>query len=129
MDGEEADRHAGCHRGETAEDSGLRAARVQDLGPLASEESDQLDQAGEIAHRIDRPPDVLQRDETRSRSRRLLDERALPVGGEHDVVALGKRREERGHIGLGAADLGQGDHQEDSWTRGRARHGAERTEA
>ena len=72
VDREEADRHAGRRRGETAEDSRLRAARVQDLGPLPSEESDQLDQAGEIAHRIDRPPDVLQRDETRSRSGRLL---------------------------------------------------------
>ena len=125
VDREDADRHPGRRRSQPAEDACLRAARVQDLGPLAADERHELDEARGIPQRIDRPPDVPKRDEARSRAGGRLAERPLPVGGKHDLVSLGQPRQERGHVGLRAADLGQGDHQQHSWTPSRVRHGAE----
>ena len=128
VDGEETDRHPGRDCGEATEHSGLRAARVQYLRPLTAQERYELEQAGEISQWIDRPAYMPQGDEARADACRDIAERALAVGGEHDVVPLGDCREQRGHVGLSAAHLGQSDHQQDSWTRRRVRHGAERTE-
>jgi hypothetical protein len=79
--------------------------------------------------RVDRPPHVPQGNEACADGGRGSAQRPLAVCREHDLVAVGERREQRGHVGLSSAHLGQRDHEQHSWTRGRVRHGGERTEA
>ena len=58
-----------CERGrEPAEHAGLGAVRVEDVRPFAPQQADQLDEAREVAERIDRAPHVRQRDEPCARS-------------------------------------------------------------
>ena len=111
--GEDPDRHARDGRGESPEHAGLGAVRVNDVRSLAAKERDQLEQAAEIAPRAQRPPDMLERDGARSRSPRSLQERTGTVRRDDDVELLDEGGEQRGHVRLGSAGLGERDDDQD----------------
>ena len=119
---EDPDGDSGGERGQAPEHSGLRATRVEDVWPFAPYESNELDQAGEIAPRADRSPHVSQRYEASPGPRSGLSQGAFAVGGDRNVEALGQGGEERGHIGLGSADLRERDHDQHPWTPFCVRH-------
>src|SRR5439155_14132652 len=51
--GEDADRNSRENAGDPAEDAGLGAVRMQNLGPLPPTEPDQLDEPERITERVD----------------------------------------------------------------------------
>lgn len=85
---------------------------MEDVRPFATEESDELDEAGEVP-RTDRAPNVLQRDETNAVCRRGLADRPGPVRRNRDVEFTDECREQLDDVGLSPADLGERDQQQD----------------
>ena len=117
--GEDAHRHARQRGGDAAQDPGLGAVGVQHDGPLAAQQRDQLEQAERVS-RPQRAAQVTQRDVARTAAADSIAQRALAVGGDDDVEALGQRRDERGHVGLRPADARQRHQQQDRGRRQRA---------
>ncbi len=109
---EDPDRDACEQRGQTPEDAGLRAARMEDVGALAAQQADELREAGGIPQWIDRAPNVSQWEETDAVCCGGFAERAGAVRGNGDIEVTDQRGEQRGDIRLSAADLGEGDEQQ-----------------
>jgi len=86
---------------------------VNDVRSLAADERDELEQAAEIAPRAQRAPDMLERDCARPRSSRSLQQRAGTVRGDDDVEMLDEGGEQRGHVRLSSAGLGERDDHQD----------------
>lgn len=105
---EDPDRNAGENGGKAAEHARLRAAGVEDVGPLAAQQSDELEQAGDVSPGVDRPADVAQRQEPDAARLCGFPERAGPVRGDRDVEAA-ESGEQRRDVRLRAADLGERD--------------------
>ena len=106
---EDPDRNAADRRREPAEHAGLGAVRVEDVRPLAAQETDQLDEACEVAKRIDLAPHVLQRNEVRACLLGRAAQRTVAVCGHRHVEARDERRQQRRDVRLRAADLGERD--------------------
>ncbi len=85
---------------------------MQHDGPLAAQQSDQLEQTERVAW-AQRAAQVTQRDITPTAAADSIAQRALAVRGDDDVEALGQRRDERGHVGLRPADARQRHQQQD----------------
>ncbi len=113
---EHANRNANEAGGQAREHPRLGAARMDDVGSFTAQQADQLDQAQQIAYRIDRAADMLQWDVAGPRRDRSLADWALPMRRNDDVESVGQRREQRRDVGLSSADLGERDHQDDSRT-------------
>ena len=111
--GEDPDRNPGEARGETAEHSGLRAIRVQDVRPLAAKEAHELHETGQILPRVDPSADMFKRDEGGPQRSRSLTKGAHPVGRDEHVEPGSERRKQGGDVALRSADLRERDQQED----------------
>ena len=96
---------------------------MDDVRPLAAEEGDKLEQAAEIAPGAQWPSDVLERDRPRPGSARRLPQRSGPVRRDDDVELFDERGEQRGHVGLSSAGLGERDDDQDP---GALSHGSPR---
>ncbi len=101
-----------------SQDGGLGAVHVHDVGSLAPEEGQQLDQAEGVAPGAERTADVLELDEARARSPRCVGQRALPVGGHCDVEGPDECRKQGSDVCLCAPGLGERDEEQDSWPLG-----------
>ena len=112
--GEDPDRHAREGRGEAPEHPGLGAVCMDDVRSLAAQEHDELQQAAEIAPRAQRPPDVFERDDARAGGACRFQQWPRPVRRDDDLEFLDERREQRGHVRLGAARLGERDDDQDA---------------
>ncbi len=112
VDGEDPDGNAGQARGQAAEHAGLRAVRVQDVGPFAAKDADQLDETGQISPRIDPTADMFKRDVGGPQRSRSLTKGAHPVGRDDDVEISSQGRKQRGDVGLRSPDLGERDQHE-----------------
>jgi O-antigen ligase len=113
VNGEDPDRHARQSGGETTEHAGLGAIGMEDVRPLAAEERDELQQTAQIAPRAQWPSDVLERGDARPGTLRRLEQWAAPVRGDHDLELLDEGGEQRGHVRLGSAGLGERDDDHD----------------
>ena len=92
---EDPDRHACERRGDPAQHAGLRAVRVQDVRPLATQEADELEEAREVAKRIHRTPDVRERNEAHAGRLGRVPQRPCPVSRHRDVEPAHQRRQQR----------------------------------
>jgi hypothetical protein len=108
---EHGDRHAADHRCQPAEDPGLGAVGVHDVGPLAADQRDEFEQAECVSHRMQRPAHVAQLHEPNTGSLRSLDERPVAMRGDDHVEAWRQSRQECGDVGLRAARLGERDYE------------------
>ena len=102
--GEDPDRHP-------RQDSGLRAARMEDVRAVTAEDPDELDEAGEVA-RSDRSTHVSQWLEPRARRHGRVTQWACAVSRDDDLEALHERRKQRGDVRLGSPDLRERDQQQ-----------------
>jgi O-Antigen ligase len=114
VDGEDADRHAGQPGGKSRQDAGLRAVRVEDVGALASQECEELEQAEQVTPGADRPPDVPERKEAHARCTRGVSQRPGTVGRDRDVEAPGERGQKGRDVRLRPSELGERHDQEDA---------------
>ncbi len=112
VNGEDPDRNAGQCRGQAAERAGFRAVRVQDVGPFAAKDADQLDQTHQISPRIDPAADMFKRDVGGPQRSRSLTKGAHPVGRDDDIEIAGERWKQRGDVSLSSPDLGERDQHE-----------------
>lgn len=110
--GEDPDRNLGEEAGETTEHAGFRAAGVENVRSLATQQAHQFQEAGEIAPETDRAPDAPQRKETYARRLGGLAERTGSVRRYRHVELADERREQRSDVSLRPADLGQRDQQQ-----------------
>ena len=115
---EDPDRDTGKGAGKPTENPGLGAAGVQDVGPLPTQHSRQFDEAGEVAPRVDRTPDIPEREETDTCSLGGLAERPGSMCRDRHVEVAYERRKQRCDVGLRATDLGQRDEQQESGSPG-----------
>jgi tetratricopeptide (TPR) repeat protein len=114
VDGEDADRHTGEPGGDSPEDAGLRAARVEDVRTLASQEHQELEQAEQVAPGADRPPDMPESDEPNAGGTRGIPQRPRTVRRERDVEAPGERGQKRRDVCLRPSQLRERHHEEDA---------------
>jgi O-antigen ligase len=113
VNGEDPDRHARQRGGESSEHAGFGAVGMEDVRPLAAEEGDELEQTAQIAPRAQWPSDVLERDGARSGSLRRFQQWAGTMRGDDDVELLDECGEQRGHVRLSSASLGERDDDQD----------------
>ena len=86
---------------------------MEDVRPLPAEQHDELEQSAEILPRAQRSTEVLELDEACSGSPRGLQQRAGTVCSDDDLVFLDEGWEQRGHIRLSSAGLGERDDDQD----------------
>jgi tetratricopeptide (TPR) repeat protein len=86
---------------------------MEDVRPLAAQERDELQQAAEIAPRAQWPPDVLERNDARSGTPRRFQQWAGTVRRDDDLELVDERGEQRGHVRLSSARLGERDDDQD----------------
>jgi O-Antigen ligase len=125
VDGEDSDRHAGQPGGDAPEDSGLRAAGMEDVRTFPSQEHHELEQAQQVSPRVDRPPDVPERKEPDARGPRGVSQRPGPVRRDGDLEAPGERGEKRRDVRLRPSDLRERHEQKDAGPP--CTHGGKRT--
>lgn len=89
---------------------------MQDVRPLPAQQPDELEQAGEVAQRINRSSHVRQGEEAHAGRFGCLAERTLAVSRHGDVEAADERGQERGDVRLGPADLGERDQEQQART-------------
>jgi len=114
VDGEDADRHAGQPGGDSPQDAGLRAAGVEDVRTLASQEHEELEQAEQVAPGADRPPDVPERNEANAGGPRGISQRTRAVRGEREVEAARERGQKRRDVRLRPSQLRERHDQKDA---------------
>ena len=83
---------------------------MDDVRAASANQRQQFDQPENVPARIEGAPHVAQRDELYACCARRIGQRAVAVGRQGRVVALGNGREQRGDVALRAATLGEGDH-------------------
>jgi hypothetical protein len=89
---------------------------VEDVWPLAAQQSRQLEEPDEIAPRADRAPYAPQRQEASTGSLGSLAERPGSVRRNRNVEVADERREQRCNVRLSPADLGQRDDEQYPWS-------------
>ena len=110
--GEDPDRHMGDEACEAAEHASLRAAGVEDVRSLPTQQARQLDEAREVAPGAERATDVPQWNEADSRGLGRLAEGAVPVRRDRHVEVADEGRQQRSDVGLCPTDLRQRDHEQ-----------------
>ena len=73
--------------------------------PLAAHQRDELEQPERVVDGMQRAAHLAQRDEPRAGVAGRVAQRPVAVRGDDHVVALGERRQQLRHVGLGAARL------------------------
>lgn len=86
---------------------------MEDVRPFPAEEHDEFEQSAEIPPRAQRSTEVFELDEACSGSPRRLQQRAGTVCSDDDLVLLDEGWEQRGHIRLSSAGLGERDDDQD----------------
>lgn len=113
VNGEHADRHTRDNPGQATQQTGFRAACMEDVWTMAPEQPHELDEAGDVAS-SDRPPDVFERLETSAGRDSRVPEWTVTMSRDDDLEALGERREQRGDISLSTADFRERDEQQNA---------------
>jgi tetratricopeptide (TPR) repeat protein len=86
---------------------------MEDVRPFAPEERDELEQAAQVAPRAQWPSDVFERNGAGPGTPRRFQQWTATVRGDDDVELLDERGEQRGHVRLSAAGLGERDDDQD----------------
>ena len=86
---------------------------MEDVRPFAPEERDELEQTAQVAPRAQWPSDVLERNDAGSGTPRRFQQWAATVRSDDDVELLDERGEQRSHVRLSAAGLGERDDDQD----------------
>jgi tetratricopeptide (TPR) repeat protein len=86
---------------------------MEDVRPFAPEERDELEQTAQVAPRAQWPSDMLERNDAGSGTPRRFQQWTGTVRGDDDVELLDERGEQRGHVRLSSAGLGERDDDQD----------------
>lgn len=84
---------------------------MQDVGPLAPHQGDELEHGQGIVPSVELPPEVPQRDEADSGGEGGVAQRSVAVRGDDDLESPDERRKEPGDVRLRAAGFGKSDEQ------------------
>jgi hypothetical protein len=119
VDGVHANGHSCEPPCNTPERRRFGAVDVNDLGPFASQEPNQLHQTKDVTPRADGTADSHERQETCAGRSRLVAQGTFTVGRDEDVEIVDESREQRGNICLRASPLCQRDEENNSRPHGR----------